>query len=279
MIVYTSTEFVKWAKVAAAAVEQCYCNSDFGSDLTNAAILEQYTTETAWDRTHAAETKAKAAAAKKAGVPLWGWDCVNLVKGILWGWKCENGKPRGGAVYKANGVPDATIEDLYNNYCTDQSTDFSNIEIGEFVVYSKSYGHCGIYIGGGYMIEATTKWDSKVQITRILNVPKCSGEYPEADSKTRTWWAHGKLPWVNYADVPDVVPADTIKCPCCGCALNVTLTPANVRTYVVKSGNTLWGIARDELGNGNRWPEIARLNGIVDGQGISTGQKLYIPLK
>lgn len=278
MIVYTAMDFVKWAKVAAAAVEQCYCNSDFGSNLCDPAILDQYTHETSWDRTHAAETTAKANAAKAAGVPLWGWDCVNLVKGILWGWTCDTTQARGGAKYKSNGVPDATIEDLYKNYCTDQSTDFSHIEIGEFVVYSKSFGHCGIYIGGGYVIEATTKWDSKVQITRILNVAKSSGEYPEAESKTRTWWAHGKLPWIDYSEQIDG-ETGVIKCPCCGQKLTINLTPANVHLYIVKSGNTLWSIARDELGSGTRWPEIARLNGIIEGQGIMTGQKLYIPNK
>lgn len=47
-------------------------------------------------------------------------------------------------------------------------------------------------------------------------------------------------------------------------------------TYVVKDGDTLWLIAKKLLGNGNRWPEIANLNGIK-GTIICAGQKLKIP--
>ena len=47
-------------------------------------------------------------------------------------------------------------------------------------------------------------------------------------------------------------------------------------TYVVKDGDTLWLIAKKLLGNGNRWPEIANLNGIK-GTIIYAGQKLKIP--
>jgi N-acetylmuramoyl-L-alanine amidase len=47
-------------------------------------------------------------------------------------------------------------------------------------------------------------------------------------------------------------------------------------TYVVKDGDTLWLIAKKLLGNGNRWSEIATLNGIK-GTIIYAGQKLKIP--
>lgn len=44
----------------------------------------------------------------------------------------------------------------------------------------------------------------------------------------------------------------------------------------MKDGDTLWLIAKKLLGNGNRWPEIANLNGIK-GTIIYAGQKLKIP--
>ena len=47
-------------------------------------------------------------------------------------------------------------------------------------------------------------------------------------------------------------------------------------TYVVQEDDTLWLIAKKLLGNGNRWPEIANLNGIK-GTIIYAGQKLKIP--
>jgi LysM repeat protein len=49
------------------------------------------------------------------------------------------------------------------------------------------------------------------------------------------------------------------------------------RTYVVRAGDTLWKIASRELGDGNRWREIARLNNIVDPDALSVGQRLRLP--
>ncbi len=49
----------------------------------------------------------------------------------------------------------------------------------------------------------------------------------------------------------------------------------------VKSGDTLWAIAAKYLGNGRRWKEIARLNGIKDPRKLPTyeqsGKELKIP--
>lgn len=49
------------------------------------------------------------------------------------------------------------------------------------------------------------------------------------------------------------------------------------KTYVVKQGDTLWGIASKLLNDGNRWPEIADLNGIRDERALQIGQVLRIP--
>lgn len=51
-----------------------------------------------------------------------------------------------------------------------------------------------------------------------------------------------------------------------------------VRKYAVRSGDTLWGIARKYLGSGLRWKEIAEMNGIK-GTLIRTGQVISIPEK
>ncbi len=51
-------------------------------------------------------------------------------------------------------------------------------------------------------------------------------------------------------------------------------------TYVVKSGDTLSGIARKLLGSANRWPEIAKANpDLKNPSVIRAGQKLIIPAK
>ncbi|MBB4785807.1 LysM peptidoglycan-binding domain-containing protein [Streptomyces rapamycinicus] len=42
-------------------------------------------------------------------------------------------------------------------------------------------------------------------------------------------------------------------------------------------GDTLWSIAASKLGDGARWPEIAKLNGLKDADQIVPGQKLKLP--
>lgn len=46
--------------------------------------------------------------------------------------------------------------------------------------------------------------------------------------------------------------------------------------YIVKKGDTLWGIAQNTLGNGNRYNEIMKLNNLKDGT-LTVGQPLIIP--
>jgi len=48
-------------------------------------------------------------------------------------------------------------------------------------------------------------------------------------------------------------------------------------TYVVKSGDSLSAIARDELGNIDLWQSIAKLNGINAPYVIQPGQILELP--
>ena len=48
------------------------------------------------------------------------------------------------------------------------------------------------------------------------------------------------------------------------------------KIYTVKKGDSLWAIAASQLGNGSRWPEIQKLNGLTSTT-IYAGQKLKIP--
>ena len=57
-----------------------------------------------------------------------------------------------------------------------------------------------------------------------------------------------------------------------------TEDPKPQRTYTVKSGDTLWGIAKKELGSGARYTEIVQLNGLKTTT-IYSGQKLKLPEK
>ena len=51
---------------------------------------------------------------------------------------------------------------------------------------------------------------------------------------------------------------------------------ASCETYTVAKNDTLWGIAKKELGNGARYTEIKALNGLTSDT-IYAGQKLKIP--
>ncbi|MBI0297653.1 N-acetylmuramoyl-L-alanine amidase [Streptomyces sp. PRKS01-29] len=50
-------------------------------------------------------------------------------------------------------------------------------------------------------------------------------------------------------------------------------------TYTVGKGDTLWSIAASKLGDGNRYKEIAKLNGLRDADTIVPGQELKLPRK
>lgn len=47
--------------------------------------------------------------------------------------------------------------------------------------------------------------------------------------------------------------------------------------YVVHKGDTLVTIAAHQLGNFNRWHELARLNAIRDPRRLTVGQTLRLP--
>lgn len=117
-------------------------------------------------------------------------DCSGLIKGILWGFP-SNGK------YGSNGVPDMNANTIIKN-CTDVSTNFNDITIGEFVHMD---GHCGIYVGDGKVVESSPKWENGIQITKLSQ---------------RKWTSHGKLPWVEYTvsnpiPTPQPTPTPSVK--------------------------------------------------------------------
>lgn len=112
--------------------------------------------------------------------PVWGFDCIGLIKGVLWGWNGDESKVYGGAVYASNGVPDVSADAMIGK-CSEVSTDFGNIAIGEFLWMK---GHCGVYIGNSKVVESSPKWTNGVQVTALT---------------ARNWLKHGKLPWVEYS--------------------------------------------------------------------------------
>lgn len=121
-----------------------------------------------------------------ASADTFGFDCVNLIKGLLWDWNGDAEKSYGGAGYAINGVPDIN-EAAMIAACSQTSTDFSDILVGEVLWLP---GHIGIYVGDGLAVEATPNWDDGVQITA------CNRD--KTGYHRRNWTKHGRLPYVTY---------------------------------------------------------------------------------
>lgn len=107
-------------------------------------------------------------------------DCSGLIKAIMWGYP--------GGKYDSNGLSDHNANTIISKDCTNVSTNMtaSAITPGEVVWLD---GHIGIYIGNGYVIESTPKWDNKVQKTKFSD---------------RSWKKHGKLKCVDYVETETV---------------------------------------------------------------------------
>jgi LysM repeat protein len=56
-----------------------------------------------------------------------------------------------------------------------------------------------------------------------------------------------------------------------------TAATAQNASYTVSKGETLWGISQKLLGDGSKWPIIAKMNGITHPRTLQSGQKLAVP--
>lgn len=186
-----------------------YVMGCFGAPLTGANVT-RYLNNHNYNKAAARQKMIKAAANQSP--PVFGFDCVCLIKGILWGWTGDASRTYGGAGYAINGVPDVSADGMIAK-CTGVTTNFSNIVPGECVWMA---GHVGIYIGNGLAVECSPAFQNKVQITAVGNIGKKSGY------NTRTWTKHGKMPWVDYSDqgstsTPVVTPTTpTVTTPTAG---------------------------------------------------------------
>lgn len=121
----------------------------------------------------------------------WNFDCVILIKAILWGW-CENKKhSHGGAIYNSNGVKDDNADGIIKR-CSNVSSDFSKIEVGELLWMN---GHVGVYIGNNDVIECTAAWERKVLYSKIDS----KGRRTRNGVQVGYWLKHGKLPYIDYS--------------------------------------------------------------------------------
>ncbi|MDR3165791.1 MAG: hypothetical protein LBU13_09460 [Synergistaceae bacterium] len=185
MPVKTNRELVAALLDVANNHNTLYVMGCFGAPLTGANVT-RYTSNHDYNKQAARTAMIKAAANKTP--PVYGFDCVCLIKALLWGWNGDPSKPYGGAIYASSGVPDINANAMIRQ-CKGLSTDFLKIEVGEAVWLD---GHIGIYIGDGRAIECTPSWANKVQVTAVKN----TGEIPGLNA--RQWVRHGKLPYITY---------------------------------------------------------------------------------
>ncbi|MBO5147094.1 MAG: peptidoglycan-binding protein [Clostridia bacterium] len=178
-----NVELVKKAKDVVANYKTVYANGMFGQPITESIIVQKTRQLPKW-YTSARQKSLRAL----IGQGCFGFDCICFIKALLWGWSGDLKSTNGGAKYCSNNVPDTTEYGMLNR-CSNISSDFSKIEVGE---YLWTDGHCGIYVGEGMAVECTPKWDNGVQITAVHNIAEKQGY------NGRTWKKHGKLPYIEY---------------------------------------------------------------------------------
>lgn len=180
----TAAELVQKHIDVAKNYKTVYMWGVFGAPVTEAIISEKAKQYPSW------YTSSKIAELRKLiGKGYFGFDCVNLTKGLLWGWNGNKNAYYGGASYALKGsIPDVSADGAIA-LCKDVSTDFASVAVGEAIWMR---GHWGVYIGDGLAVECTPIWKNGVQITAVGNIGAKSGY------QTRTWTKHGKMPWVDY---------------------------------------------------------------------------------
>lgn len=103
-------------------------------------------------------------------------DCIGLIKGYSW-----YDPDTGNINYSSNGMPDVGADQMYN-LATEKGSMSTMPEIPGILLHAS--GHIGIYIGGGYAIEAMgTKYG--VVKTAVAS---------------RNWTGWCKNPYINYVD-------------------------------------------------------------------------------
>lgn len=189
----TNKEFVTRLKDIATKYKTLYVMGCFGAPMTE-VNKTRYINHHTYNKQTSRQKMIKAASAD-----TFGFDCVCLIKGVLWGWNGDRSATYGGAKYPTNnvpgGVPDIGADSMIAK-CSELSTDFSKIEIGEAVWMS---GHIGVYIGDGLAVECSPAWENGVQITAC----NCT----KARYNRRNWTKHGKLPYIEYVKETAPQPA------------------------------------------------------------------------
>lgn len=235
-MIKTAVELAEACENVAKNHKTLYVMGCFGSPLTGANVSRYCNNHRYNKQAHrTAMIKARA----NQNPPYFGFDCVCLIKGLLWGWSGDQAEIYGGATYASNGVPDIDANSMIRA-CSNVSTDFSNIQIGE-VVWMQD--HIGVYIGNGLAVECTPSWGNGVQIT--------SCNTAKQGIHRRNWTKHGKLPYVEYSVESVEKPETTKNSESEVCIVEVKQLKKGSKGEPVKAlQRMLWAMGY-ELGNNN----------------------------
>lgn len=188
----TNIEFVNKAIEIAMTYKTLYAKGMYGHVLTESNISSLSNDYPYWYiEKESVSGKTNGEHLKQyTGKGYFGFDCICLIKGILWGWSGDLDHYRGGSQYELNDVPDETEQAYIDSFCTDVTTDFSNLVPGEFLWKD---GHCGIYIGNGLAVDSTNILPQDgVAVTAVANMGNKAGY------TSRSWTKHGKLKYLTY---------------------------------------------------------------------------------
>lgn len=128
-------------------------------------------------------------------------DCVGLIKGYLW---CDT--PDGEPIYKAS--QDVAVSGLFM-VCPENGSIDTMPDIPGVCVFMQDMSHVGVYIGGGYVVEATGH-------ARGVVKTKLAG---------RGWGLWGKPRWISYEAAATPAQPEQTTTQATASALTVTGLP------------------------------------------------------
>lgn len=108
-----------------------------------------------------------------------------------------------------------------------------------------------------------------VQINEDGGVLKVAATVPYPKDKNAVWNKIKEIGGENPADISADIKMDNASDP--------EIASAGVKTYVVKSGDTLSKIAKEFYGDAGKYMDIAKANNISNPDKINVGQELIIP--
>ena len=108
-----------------------------------------------------------------------------------------------------------------------------------------------------------------VQINEDGGVLKVAATVPYPKDKNAVWNKIKEIGGENPSDISADIKMDN--------ANDQEIASAGVKTYVVKSGDTLSKIAKEFYGDANKYMDIANANNISNPDKIDVGQEIKIP--